>query len=227
MRRALLIDTETTGLNPEVDKVIEVGACLYDLELGCPIESYAALLRYESNSNAAEHVNRIPVAALDGAREARLVWQQLEMIGIAADVVAAHRASFDQPFVESSGFIQGRTWVCTKTDFDWPGVGRGDHLVHLALAYGLGVASAHRAAADVDMMARILTRIHELGHSLPELFKRAARPKKRFVAMVSYEMRQTAKDAGFLWSPETKEWVRQMPSEDAEALPFRVVQRDA
>lgn len=223
MKLAALLDTETQGLDPSVHAVIEVGVCLYDLELGCPLESYASLIRAESND--AEKHNRIPAAALENANHPIAVWRNVSELAAHADCIVAHRAEFDRSFVPESIRIL-RPWLCSKTDFDWPGVGRGDHLVHLALAYGLGVSSAHRALTDVDHMARILTRVHELGHSLPELFRKAARPKKRFVALVSYEMRQVAKDAGFLWDEKRREWHRSMPEDDVEALSFRVVQRD-
>lgn len=36
--RVLLLDTETTGLNPEVDHCIEVAVCIYDLTLAAPGE---------------------------------------------------------------------------------------------------------------------------------------------------------------------------------------------
>ena len=226
MRRALLLDTETTGLDPREHRVIEVAACLYDLEIGCPIESYATLLQH-AGGNEAEAINRIPSVALADAPHPSVGWTRVVALAERADVVAAHRAEFDRSFVEASILSPPKwRWVCTKTDFDWPGVGRGDSLVQLALAYGLGVASAHRALTDVDTMARVLSRVRELGHSLPDLFRRAARPKKRFVAMVSYEMRQVAKDAGFLWDGDRREWWRMMPPEDAAALTFRVAQRD-
>jgi DNA polymerase-3 subunit epsilon len=204
--------------------VVEVAVCLYNLELGCPLVCFSSLVRAESND--AENINRIPVAALVDAPPPEGVWTKVAGYIAAAHYVAAHRAEFDRGFVEpavrSAGYTIATTWVCTKTDFDWPGVGRGDHLTHLALAYGLGVASAHRAMADVDAMARILSRVHEMGHPLVDLFKRAARPKKRFVAMVPYEQRQLAKDAGFLWNDKARQWERSMPPEDTTNLGFRV-----
>jgi DNA polymerase-3 subunit epsilon len=220
MRYAALLDLETTGLDSSVDRVIEVGVCLYDLELGCPLESYAALIR--SPDNGAEKINRIPVAALVDARHAIEVWRTVSMFAYSADVIAAHNAEFDRSFVQAAGVDLQKPWVCTMADFPWDGGLR--KLVEIALHHGLGVATAHRAMSDVELMARILTRLHEMGNSLPELFLRAARPKKRFVAMVSYEMREVAKRVGFAWNG--KEWWRMMPPEDVDGLSFRVVQRD-
>jgi DNA polymerase III subunit epsilon len=225
MRRVLLLDTETQGLSPEKHMVIEVAVMLYDLERACALQSYASLIR-ATGGNEAQRVNKIPADLLPVAPEARDVWTAVEDMRKLADCVAAHNAEFDRKFVEAAGAKVSGPWCCTKTDFEWPNDLRGDSLVQLALGLGLGVAIAHRAMADVDTMARVLTRVHELGHSLPALFRRAARPKKRFVAMVSYESKDLAKQHGFLWSAEKREWWRMMPPDDAEALSFRVVQRD-
>ena len=229
MRRALILDTETNSLSPEDGQVIEVAACLYDLEIGCPIESYASLVRADGNS--AEHVNGIPASALVDARHPIEVWRRVLELANAADVVVAHNAEFDRSFVRAAGIasVADKNWVCTRSDFVWGvgGEGGGRKLVEIALGLGLGVASAHRALTDVDLMARIFTRLKERGVDLPELFKRAARPKKRFVAMVSFEMKHLAKEAGFAWNPERREWWRMMPPDDVEALSFRVVQKDA
>jgi DNA polymerase-3 subunit epsilon len=233
MRRALLLDTETQGLDPKVDQVIEVGVCLYDLELACAIESYAALIR--ADTNPSERINHIPVGALTDAAPPEEVWTRVDQLASRADVIAAHRSEFDRTFVHWAikaiahplDALRDAKWICTKTEFDWPGVGYGKSLTELSLAYGLAVMAAHRALDDVETMARILTRVRQLGHSLPDLFRRATRPKKRFVAMVSYNMRHLAKEAGFVWDSDRKEWTRNMPPEDTENLSFRVVQRDA
>jgi DNA polymerase III alpha subunit (gram-positive type) len=229
VRRVLIFDVETTGVDPSVDQVIEVAACLYDLEIGCAIESYASLLR--ADSNPAERINGIPASALVDARHSIEVWRRVLELAEASDVVVAHNAEFDRSFVRAAGIasIADRNWCCTRSDFLWDagGEGGGRKLVEIVLAYGLGVSSAHRASADVDMMVRLFTRLKERGVDLPEMFKRAARPKKRFVAMVSFEMKHLAKEAGFAWNPERREWWRMMCPDDVEALGFRVAQRDA
>jgi len=222
VRRALLLDTETTSISPQDGKVVEVAACLYDLELGCPLESYVSLIR--SPDNAGERHNRIPAAALADANHGIEVWRRVAELSQTADVVAAHNAEFDRSFVRAAGVasLADRAWVCTMDDFEWDSGSK--KLVEIALGYGLGVASAHRALTDVDTMARILTRVKEMGGDLPALFRRAARPKALFYAMVSYERRQVAKDHGFRWdeAKHGKNWFRHMVPEDAAALPFSV-----
>lgn len=229
MRRALLLDTETTGFDPSQDQVIEVAACLYDLEIGCPIESYASLI-FSASGNPIERINRIPTAAINGAPHGIAVWRRVAEMAAASDVVAAHNAQFDRSFVRAAGIasVADRHWVCTMDDFEWDGSG-SLKLVEIALGYGLGVASAHRALADVDTMARLFTRVKEMGADLPALFRRAARPKRRYVARVSFEMKHLAKEAHFRWDEPRREWWKMLVPEDVTAMgfPFQIVQRDA
>ena len=137
-----------------------------------------------------------------------------------------------------------KPWCCTKSDFDWPNKLRGDSLVQLALGLGLGVANAHRALADVLTMAACLSRAQEIlkrdfcfetvDHAdehpenydfLEPLFRRAMRPKVRVVALVAFEQKDLAKEAGFFWEPGRREWYRMLPREDIASLPFRAVER--
>jgi DNA polymerase III epsilon subunit-like protein len=227
IRYAAILDTETTGLSPAEGAVcIEIAIMLYDVKLAQPVASYASLIRRDGNeaygmpANGAEHINGIPGDLLANAPEADVVWRCVKWLIAPADVVIAHRADFDKKFVPDLS----RPWICSKSDIKWPGNMRGDHLVQLALNLGLGVASAHRAATDVDTLARILTRVAERGHDLEQLLLHASRPKVLYYAQVSYEDRRLASQHGFLWDPPThgKNWYRYMPPEDVKELPFPV-----
>lgn len=44
-----------------------------------------------------------------------------------------------------------------------------------------------------------------------------------FKAQVSYPNKDLAKQAGFQWNPERKEWTRRMLEADTKDLPFSVV----
>lgn len=226
IRYAALLDTETTGLSPiDGAKTIEVAVCLYDLKYASPVDSFSALIR--AISNEAEHINGIKPELLVAAREPDEVWRAVKWLIGPASVVVAHSANFDRQFCPDFG----KPWACSKTDIRWPGRLRGDHLVQLALALGLGVASAHRAMADVDTLSRIFTRIAEQGHDLEAILIDAMRPKALFVSMASFDLKDLVKSHGFSWDylpgdtvRAKKVWYRSMPPEDVAALPFRVRQ---
>jgi DNA polymerase-3 subunit epsilon len=219
IRQIAILDTETTSLEPPpVGKIIEVAVMLYDVKFAQPVASFASLI--QADSNEAEPINGIPAGMLGAARTADFVWRAVQWLIEPATVIIAHRAEFDRQFCPDLG----KPWICSKTDIRWGDRVRGDHLVQLALGLGLGVASAHRAMADVDTLARILTRVAEKGGDLEAMIVRAMRPKKLFYAQVSYERRQIAKDHGFLWdeAKHGKNWYRYMPPEDTGELPFPV-----
>lgn len=218
-----ILDTETQGLDPAKDRCIEVAVCLYDLVTACPVRSYASLIRAEDN--AAESINRIPAEALKTAPEAEKVWRGVEAIVTPAEAFVAHRADFDRAFVPAS-LRDGKPWVCSKTEIDWPRGTPGESLVTLALAHDLGVSYAHRASADVDLLARLFSRCRQAGVDLVDMMAKAMRPRGTFQALVSIDDRQLAKDAGFLYDP-VKKWTKRLVLDDMPTLPFKVKRLDA
>lgn len=219
MKYICILDTETTGLDPIKDRCVEVAVMLYDVKYAQPVVSFASLLRGESNEAFA--VNGIPQEMLPEMRDPELVWRAVRWVIDPAEVVLAHNAEFDRQFVPDLG----KNFVCTEEDIVWPGSqkgGRGGSLANLALRLGLGVASAHRAMADVDTLSRILTRLAEQGHDLETLIIRAMRPKATFHSLAPFEQKDIVKGAGFRWDPDRKIWWRRMAVEDAKGLPFKV-----
>ncbi len=89
-RLIALYDTETTGLDPAVDTVIEAAVVLYDLENACPITSFSSLIH--GDSNAAEATNRISPKALAGGMGRDAVWTSIHRLMAKADLVMAHHA---------------------------------------------------------------------------------------------------------------------------------------
>lgn len=219
MMRALIIDTETTGLDPCVHRAIEVGVILYDLRMACPIVSYSSLIG-GAPVNEAASVNGIPPDVLPESPDAKMVWSRVDGLLRAADVVLAHRAEFDSQFVPPD-ILSRRRWVCTKFHVSWPRGRYGESLVQLALEHGLGVSSAHRAMTDCDLISRLLTRVHEVA-SLVEMVRRAMRPRVKVVALTRYEEIELTKSAGFAWNPSDKEWWRDCFEDEAVGFPFSV-----
>lgn len=226
IKRCVIVDTETTGLEPTTDQVIELAAVLYSIEHRSILCAYSSLIPLEEGeTNPAEPVNRIPTAALAGPFNwfESGVWDAIEGAVLeTADCIVAHNAEFDRSFLPAWSSLP---WCCTKSDFRWPlATKENPSLINLALEHGIGVGSAHRALTDCLLIAQLFDRMHLFGCDLQEMFAHAMRPKAKFQAMVSYEDRELAKRAGFQWQAETKQWLRQMAIADAQALAFPVRQ---
>jgi DNA polymerase-3 subunit epsilon len=221
IKRLLILDTETTGLDPAADNTIEIACSLYSIEHTAPVASFASLIY--AVRNEAEHINQISVRLLAEAPNQHEVWPIVEGLAQQADVIVAHRAEFDVQFVPY--LIQKlKPWACSKNDMDWPRgrAERGDGLVHLALAHGVAVVSAHRAMVDVDTLVRTFQAAQKMGHDVALMVARSLRPKAKFIASVSFAEKDKAKEKGFEWDDKKKIWTRVMFLDEAAKLPFKV-----
>lgn len=220
INRLLLLDTESTGLDPNVDVPIEIAVTLYDIEHNAPIASFASLLY--ASGNEAEEINRIPASLLTAVPSTGGVWETVRELAEMADVIVAHRAEHDILFVPEA-LKTIRPWACSKNDMDWPRgrPGRGDGLAYLALAHGVPVISAHRAMADVDTLTRTFQMVRAAGHDVRGMVARSMRPKATFIALVPYAEKDKAKEAGFQWDGEAKTWSKKLFLDEAAKLPFK------
>lgn len=217
METVLILDTETTGLDPAKDHCIEVAVVRYSIEHACVLESYATLLL--GDSNEAEATNHIPAASLRLGANPILTWKLVGEIGAYCDAVLAHNSDFDRAFVPAN-VLSDIPWIDTK-ELTWPKQSEpGSSLIGLALDHGLAVVDPHRALSDCLLLARLLTRVAEQ-HNIVELLARGLRPRATFQALVSFDDKDKAKEAGFHWEASTKRWLRKMAEEDAGLLPFK------
>lgn len=230
IRTIAIIDTETTGLDPTTDKIVEIAAVLYSVESRAVIASWSTLVR--AIENPAYDTNRIPISILQTHGEKpEEALRKLYTFCSSADVYVAHNASFDREFLKTtaSKFLSqddsadrfAAPWVCSLDDIDWPQPSSSRSLVGIALAHSVGVMQAHRALTDCDILARLFERVQEMGHDLQAIFTRAMRPKSLYQAVVSYDNRQQAKDARFRW--DGNRWIRGLADEDAAALKFKCI----
>jgi DNA polymerase III subunit epsilon len=218
----LILDTETTGLDPAHGELIEIAAILYSVDQQCVLQQVSTLLPIEATTNAAESINQISARAAQATDRtiAGAICRLIHLWSKQADHLVAHNAEFDRKWFENHPFLADlyqRDWLCTCHDFTWPKQHKsGQKLIDLALAHGIGVSSAHRALTDCQLIASLFDRLPDL----PQRIDRAISPKLLVQALVSYDDRQLAKDAGFTWSGKDKIWMRRLTLSEIDELPF-------
>lgn len=211
-----VVDVETTGLDPNTDRVIEVAWALVDLDTAKVVSIQSALV--PGDENHAEAVNGIPVSLLRHETAAPLPVRLPRV-----EAVLAHNAAFDRSWgaFQLPGLIP---WACTCDDWEWP-LAKGTtkrSLTDIALAHGVGVVTAHRAFSDVMTLCLTLERAHEF-EGLRSMLRAALVPRKTYAALVSYADNQKAKDRGFRWQPEPKLWTKRLTeAQAAEPMPFKL-----
>jgi DNA polymerase-3 subunit epsilon len=196
----VVTDVETSGLSHTTDHVIEVAIVVWDVATASVRESYASLLHADTND--AESINGISVAALAKAPPSSTVWRR----------VYAILSSIDGP----AAFVAHRAW---------PRCPLGSSCVDMALRHGVPVVSAHRAMTDAMLIVRTLERVAELGHDLTAMIAHAMRPKASYiVADKGFDegRNKLAAAAGFMFDRPTKEWRGRLAREDVAKLGFEV-----
>jgi len=223
------IDVETTGINQETDRVIEIGAALWDTDLGQPVKMLSELVIEVpdlSLPSLIEELTGISTAMLHkfGKAPSDLLFAQLDEMIEECDACVAHNATFDKGFMtnfyeRNNRKFPDKTWVCTLNDVDYPASIRQKSLIYLAATHGFVNPFSHRALTDVLSMFKVLS-----FYDLQKTMENAASPRLELVAIVSYDNRGLAKDLGFRWDGGTKKWKKQVRENefDPKALPFEV-----
>ena len=221
----LIVDTETSGLDPESDQCLEVGVILFDVPSRQVLAQQSFLLPVETN--AAEAINRIPAAATNLPQPWRPALSYLQSLLDAADVLVAHNAAFDRQWF-GRGHLPAtdKPWLCSMEEMRWPAerlLRSRPSVRDLALAYEIPVWAAHRALTDCIYLAEVFRRCDEL----EQLVERGLEPRQLMRAQVSYDDRHLARDAGFRWNEPVKgAWARRLSEREARDLDFPVVPVD-
>ena len=113
--KLLIIDLETTGIDPKESKIIEVGAILYSVEHQCVLQQLSTLL--EHTENPAQHVNKINPLSTEGIKNRVLLDLFKEWVE-EADYLVAYKASFEKSFLQGIG--KNKKWICAYEDIEWP-----------------------------------------------------------------------------------------------------------
>lgn len=222
MKNVFIIDTETTGLDESKDQVIEFAGIFYSVEHKTPISSVSFLLPVDENPQ--EKLNKISAGA--SKCSSILPTSYVNTLFSRADAVVAHNADFDKRFIAKMCFPEAmnKQWICTLNDVDWPiATKSGMSLVNLALSYGVPVTSAHRALVDCNLIAEIFNK----EQNIEQLLTEAMEPKSIYVANVSFEQKDLAKNAGFIWdSIFPRCWARKMTEKQASKIDFSISKLD-
>jgi DNA polymerase III subunit epsilon len=140
VRRGLFVDVETTGLNHQVDDVVQLAlvpfrfsrdGTVFDLDK--PYDGRQA--PKAPMSEGAATINGISLEDLEGRT---LDLSIIEKLIEDADLVVSHNAAFDRPFAEKvTHTFATRPWGCSMTDVSWIGAGfESTKLSYLAMKSG-------------------------------------------------------------------------------------------
>jgi DNA polymerase-3 subunit epsilon len=202
----IVLDVETTGLDLDVDDVIELAMTKFTFtregEIGRLIESFHSF--NEPTGNIPEEITK-----LTGIRDSDVSGKRISSVDVehfASDsaLIIAHNAGFDRPFSERLvPKFADYAWGCSATEIPWRDEGiNGSRLEYIAQSYNF-FYDAHRASDDCAVLLNILSfslfRSKRLALSV--LLENARKVLTRlFAEGASYEMRVLLKRRGYRWN---------------------------
>jgi len=155
-RRAVFIDTETTGLDIERDEVIELALIAFEYEhvTGRIVSvdeagAYSGLrqpsvsIPPESSRIHGIHDKDVAGCTVDAGR--------LREIVEPAHLIIAHNAAFDRPMVEKHWpLFESKHWACSLVDIDWRSEGLSSAKLDYLLMRQGWFHAEHRAMSDAQ-----------------------------------------------------------------------------
>ena len=219
------LDFETSGLSPENDLILEVGAVIWDTDLHVPIAIDNFFVNWGIDvSEEITEINGIQQRFLDDhGLDPLFALNRLGLLEDKTEITVAHNGNlFDRPFRREWNKrllpqppADDRLWIDTHVDLDYPDKVSTRRLTYLAAEHGFLNPFAHRAVFDVLTMMVILDK-----YPLEEVIFSAKQPTVLVQALVSYDNRQLAKDNFFYWDGEKKAWLRSMKKHKLEQVKF-------
>jgi len=206
-RIGIFLDTETTGLDVESDKVIELAMVPFEFDAAGNI--YRLLPEYNSFNDPGMPIPEI-AKQITGITDDMVQGQSIDVAAVKkllsdAAIVIAHNARFDRPFCESLlDEFKDISWGCSIADINWLEEGlAGASLEFLAYKYGF-FFEGHRAAIDCQAGIEILSRtLPQSGEPvLKHLLEQARRTTIRLWAEgAPFDKKDDLKKRGYRWSP--------------------------
>ena len=205
-RIGIFLDTETTGLDPDTDKVIELAMVPFEFDASGRI--YRLLPEYNGLNDPHMPIPDI-AKQITGITDEMVQGKSIDLEAVKkmlseAAIVIAHNARFDRPFCEDLlDEFKEISWACSIADINWNEEGiEGVKLEFLAYKYGF-FFEGHRATIDCQAGIEILSKpLPESGDlCLKRLLDTARQTNIRLWAEGSpFEKKDELKKRNYRWS---------------------------
>ncbi len=220
-QRVIVLDTETTGLDAKSERIIELAmlSVLVDTSTGLPVGPVST---YESFEDPGKPIPAL-ITGITGIDDAMVRGQRIDDARVAelvqaADLIVAHNAGFDRPFVEARlPVFAAKAWNCSFAGIDWKGQGSGSAKLEF-LAHERGwFYDAHRALVDCHALLQVLAAPLASGQTgLARLIEGAAQSRYKLRATgAPFEAKDALKARGYRWDNEQRVWWTSLAGEQA------------
>jgi DNA polymerase-3 subunit epsilon len=227
LRRGLIVDVESTGLDTTSDRIIELGLVAFEFDGAGHVYGVDPKREWfeDPGMPIPAEVSQITGISDDMVRGHRIDDAAVIREIARAHLVIAHNASFDRRLLERRfPEFAARHWGCSLNDVPWSRFGcRGAKLDYLLFQLCGEFHGGHRAGDDCLATLHVLATPRE-GDATPltRLLERARRPTVRLSAVGSpIETKDLLKARGYKWfngSPtRPKTWFKDLDEDEVAA----------
>ncbi len=225
------VDLEFSGPNLDKDRVIEIGAVLWDSEYGQPVKQMSELILENGKPPISQEVFELTGISDEllerwGAKGEAIekVLSNLKVMMEQADYIVAHNGTnYDKPMIGAMfnryGIAMPNTlWIDTYKDVEFPSRIRSKSQAMLEHSHGFINPFPHRALTDVLSLLKIIS-----NYDLDRMVKLAKSPILTLQAVLNPPNWSDQKElqefnlkknkvsrAQFKWNPENKTWTKKV-----------------
>lgn len=221
-RIGAVVDVETTGLDSDNDKIIELAIQRFRFTETGQITEIGSVRSWREDPGFPLDPAIIKLTGLTDADVKGRTINDAEAVAIlsSADVIIAHNAAFDARFIEARlPAIAGRAWACSLKEIDWTEHGFAGRQLGLLLMEAGYFFGAHRAENDVLAVLFLLAhRSHGGQPLLASLIARAEQTAVRIDAIgAQYGSKDALKGRGYQWDGAGRYWWTEVAEADLDA----------
>jgi DNA polymerase-3 subunit epsilon len=213
------------------ENIIELAMLAVDVDLvtGLPVGQVEVYEDFEDPGRPIPpEITKLTGITAQDVKGQKLNEEKIKDMVARADLIVAHNASFDRPFVENRlEVFEHKAWACSFQGINWKAQGLGSAKLEFLCSELGWFYDAHRAQVDCHALLRVLSsplksdsqEVSSTG--LQQLFKVSENVRIIVKALGSpFETKDLLKARGYRWDPEAKVWstaVKSAEALDAEA----------
>ncbi len=209
MDTAVIVDVETTGLDPETCEIIELGL----VEFGIQSDGSAAILETYGGleqpvGEISEEITKITGITSEQVCGRKIDWEYVRNKLASASIVLAHNAPFDRGFLEKRSELSGLNlhWGCSQRHIDWDKLGyKTRALNYLAADKGFVNPFAHRAVFDCATTFRVIE--PHLGQLIERSYENMFLVK---AVGAAFEKKDLLKERRYRWNAQERVWAKEV-----------------
>jgi DNA polymerase-3 subunit epsilon len=219
-QRVIVLDTETTGLDSKSESIIELAmlSVLVDTVTGLPV---GPVTIYESFEDPGKPIPS-QITEITGIDDSMVKGLRIDDAAVTAlveqaDLVVAHNAGFDRPFVEARlPVFASKSWGCSFMGIEWKKEGSGSAKLEFLASERGWFYDAHRAQVDCHALLQVLASPLANGQTgLSRLLSGLAQTRYKLRATgAPFESKDKLKSRGYRWDGEGRVWWCSLASDD-------------